>query len=417
MKPLPKQMDRLERWRLEITLPHIRGYLLDVDCGYNNLVHTYGHGVGVDAHRWDGIDAQIGSASILPFPENCFETVTVIAALNHIPDREAALREIWRVLRPDGKLLITMIGPLTGWLAHLVFKHDETVRGGIGTGELKGMTGQEVRNLLDRSGFALRAEQRFEFGLNTLFIAEKHGPVPGRNPPSGHWRKLSIVIPVYNEQSTIKEVIDRVLEVCLGSIEKEIIICDDGSTDGSIEVIERERSAHSEVIRVHVSAINLGKGAAIRFGFKYATGDIIIIQDADLELDPAEYADLIQPILDGRADVVYGSRFKDKNPRIHFKTRLANRFLTTLTNLLFGSRLTDMETAYKVFRADVIKNLRLRCVGFDIEPEITAQLLKAECSIHEVAVDYNPRTDQEGKKITWRDGIEAIYTLLKCRLL
>ncbi|MFN8457602.1 MAG: glycosyltransferase family 2 protein [Anaerolineae bacterium] len=226
-------------------------------------------------------------------------------------------------------------------------------------------------------------------------------------------RTLSIVIPVYNEQSTIKEVIERVLAVELADIQKEIIISDDGSTDGSVEIIERERLAHSDLVKVHASIINLGKGAAVRFGFKYASGDIIIIQDADLELNPNEYVKLLQPILEGRTDVVYGSRFKTQNRNIPLKTRLANHFLTTLANLLYGSRLTDMQTAYKVFRSDVIKSLRLRCVGFDIDPEITAKLLKAGYTIHEVPISYNPRTAQEGKKISWRDGIEAIYTLLK----
>ncbi len=237
--------------------------------------------------------------------------------------------------------------------------------------------------------------------------------VTAAGPASFECRTLSIVIPVYNEQSTIKEVIERVLAVDLAAIQKEIIISDDGSTDGSVEIIERERLAHSDLVKVHASVINLGKGAAIRFGFKYASGDVIIIQDADLELDPNEYVKLLQPILQGQADVVYGSRFKARNRNIALKTRLANRFLTGLTNLLYGSRLTDMETAYKVFRADVIKSLRLRCVGFDIEPEITAKLLKAGYTIYEVPISYNPRTTQEGKKISWRDGIEAIYTLLK----
>ncbi len=229
------------------------------------------------------------------------------------------------------------------------------------------------------------------------------------------YSRLSVVIPVYNEQSTIKEVIERVLAVDLAPLQKEIIISDDGSTDDSAEIIERERLVHSDVIKVHASAINLGKGAAIRFGFKYASGDVVIIQDADLELDPAEYTYLLQPILSGQADVVYGSRFKGRNKNISLKTRLANRFLTGLTNLLYGGHLTDMETAYKVFKTEVVKNLRLRCVGFDIEPEITAQILKAGYTIHEVPIGYNPRTTQEGKKISWRDGIEAIYTLLKYR--
>lgn len=228
-------------------------------------------------------------------------------------------------------------------------------------------------------------------------------------------RKLSIIIPVYNEQSTIEEVVSRVLEVDLGPIQKEIIISNDGSTDGSARAIERVLSDHGDVIKSHSSLINLGKGAAIRFGLKYATGDIVIIQDADLELDPGEYLGLIRPIVNGQAEVVYGSRFKKQNKGVSLKTRLANRFLTTLTNLLYGSRLTDMETAYKVFKAEVIKGLRLRCVGFDIEPEITARLLKSGHAIGEIAIGYNPRSAQEGKKISWRDGIDAVYTLLKCK--
>lgn len=172
LKSLRKQMDTLESWRLAIVLPYIRGRLLDIGCGYNNLVRAYGSGVGVDVHIWDGIDVQ-SDASALPFPDDCFETVTIIAALNHIPNREAALREVWRVLRPNEKLLVTMIGQLTGWIAHVIFRHDETVRGGLSTGELKGMRRQGVRDLLDKSGFALIEERRFELGLNTLFVACK----------------------------------------------------------------------------------------------------------------------------------------------------------------------------------------------------------------------------------------------------
>ncbi len=250
--------------------------------------------------------------------------------------------------------------------------------------------------------------------VDLLSLVSDPSLTPESSPPLAYGR-LSVVIPVYNEQSTIKEVIERVLAVDLGPLQKEIIISDDGSTDASAEIIERERLVHSDLIKVHASVINLGKGAAIRFGFKYASGDVVIIQDADLELDPAEYTYLLQPILTGQADVVYGSRFKGRNKNISLKTRLANRFLTGLTNLLYQGHLTDMETAYKVFKAEVIKDLRLRCVGFDIEPEITAQILKAGYTIHEVPIGYNPRTAQEGKKISWRDGIEAIYTLLKYR--
>ena len=211
------------------------------------------------------------------------------------------------------------------------------------------------------------------------------------------------------------EVIERVLQVNLGAIQKEVIVCDDGSTDGSQAIIERERAAHSDILKVHTSIINLGKGAAVRFGLKYATGELIIIQDADLELDPAEYVNLIQPILSGHAEVVYGSRFRTANTNIPRASVLANRFLTFLTNILYGGHLTDMETAYKVFRRDALDGIRLRQVNFDFEAEITAKFLRAKRRIVEVPVKYNPRTRLAGKKISWLDGFEAIYTLIKYR--
>lgn len=228
---------------------------------------------------------------------------------------------------------------------------------------------------------------------------------------------LSVIIPVYNEQSTIGEVIDRVCQVDLGSIRKEIIVVDDGSTDRSAEIIEHRRRVNASMVKVHTCPVNLGKGAAIRFGLEYVTGDIVIIQDADLELDPREYQRLIEPILRGEAQIVYGSRFRSGATNIPLKTRRANRVLTLLTNLLYGSQLTDMETAYKVFQREVIKGIKLRAVGFDFEPEVTAKLLLAGYHIHEVPISYNPRTEHEGKKIRWTDGIDAIYTLLKCRFL
>jgi dolichol-phosphate mannosyltransferase len=228
--------------------------------------------------------------------------------------------------------------------------------------------------------------------------------------------KLSVIIPVYNEAQTITEVIDRVWAVDIGPLEKEIIIADDGSTDATSSLVDAHRYIREGLVRIHHNPINLGKGAAVRLGLSMATGDILLVQDADLELDPQEYGRLLEPILQGRADIVYGSRFLRASGRVPLRTRWANRFLTTLTNLLFGGRLTDMETAYKVFRRERLEGLRLRCVGFDFEPEITARFLLAGHRIVEVPISYNPRRVDEGKKMRWIDGVDAIYTLIKCRL-
>jgi dolichol-phosphate mannosyltransferase len=227
--------------------------------------------------------------------------------------------------------------------------------------------------------------------------------------------KLSIIIPVYNEEQTISTVVERVRAVDLGAIEKEIIVANDGSDDGTQRAIEAVPASDAVPLRVLESPINLGKGAAVRLGIKYATGDVILTQDADLELNPNEYGALLQPILDG-ASVVYGSRFLRKVAGISFRARVANRLLTWLTNILFGARLTDMETGYKVFRREVLAKVRLRAVGFDFEPELTAKLLLAGYRIVEVPITYNPRRVDEGKKIRWVDGLDAVYVLVKFRL-
>jgi glycosyltransferase involved in cell wall biosynthesis len=227
--------------------------------------------------------------------------------------------------------------------------------------------------------------------------------------------KLSIIVPVYNEQRTISEVIERVMAVDLGKLEREVIIANDGSNDETRRVIEDRGWLRDPRIRLCENPINLGKGAAVRHGLAAATGDILLVQDADLELNPQEYGRLLAPILEGRTNVVYGSRFLEPSNGISRRSRIANRVLTTLTNVMFGGRLTDMETAYKVFRRDVIRSIRLRAVGFDFEPEVTARLLLAGEKIVEVAIDYEPRTADEGKKIGMVDGFDAIYVLLKCR--
>ena len=228
--------------------------------------------------------------------------------------------------------------------------------------------------------------------------------------------KLSIVIPVYNEARTVAQVIDKVRELDFGpGVDKEIIVVNDGSSDGTRQALARFESGVPGV-RVHHSPVNLGKGSSVRIGFSYASGDVVTIQDADLELDPEEYKKLIQPIVNGEADVVYGSRFLDAGRRGTFLFYLANRSLAGLTNLLYGARLTDIETCYKVLRRDVLDQLTLRAARFEIEPELTAQVLKHGFRLLELPIGYNPRSKAEGKKISWRDGFGAVYMLVNQRL-
>ena len=226
--------------------------------------------------------------------------------------------------------------------------------------------------------------------------------------------KLSVVIPVYNEAATIRALIDRVRAVAT-PIEKEIVIVDDCSTDGTAAVLAPLTiEPHINVLFHHV---NQGKGAALRTGFAAATGDVVIIQDADLEYDPNEYPKLLQPILDGRADVVYGSRFAggECHRVLYFWHSLGNRFLTLLSNAFTNLNLTDMETCYKVFRRDVIKSIRIEENRFGFEPEITAKIAEGRYRVYEVGISYSGRTYEEGKKIGWRDGFRAIWCILKYR--
>ncbi len=218
--------------------------------------------------------------------------------------------------------------------------------------------------------------------------------------------RLSVVIPVYNEVETIKEIVSRVQAV---DLEKEIIIVDDGSTDGTREQLQ-EISRAQKNVRVFYHDRNQGKGAALRTGFEVTTGDIVIIQDADLEYDPREYPVLLEPILDGRADIVYGSRFLGGPHRVLFFWHyLGNKFLTLLSNTLTNLNLTDMETCYKVFRREVLNDIQLKSNRFGFEPEFTAKIAKKGFRIYETPISYSGRTYAEGKKIGWKDGDKGYF--------
>lgn len=223
--------------------------------------------------------------------------------------------------------------------------------------------------------------------------------------------KLSVVIPCYNESKTIRTIVERVKESHIDDI--EIIIVDDVSIDGTKEILEQEIA--SRVKKVIYHKVNKGKGAALRTGFREVNGDIVVIQDADLEYDPKEYPDLMEPILAGKADVVYGSRFAGGGPHrvLYFWHMVGNRFLTLLSNMFTNLNLTDMETGYKMFRREVIQSIEIKEDKFGFEPEITAKIAHKRYRIYEVGISYSGRTYAEGKKINWKDGIRAIYAILK----
>ncbi len=229
-------------------------------------------------------------------------------------------------------------------------------------------------------------------------------------------KKLSILIPVYNELNTLIPVLETVSQADSCGLEKELIVVDDGSTDGTRAIMETLDGAKYNA-KIYFHEHNQGKGAALRTAQGYATGEIVLIQDADLEYSPKEYPELLRPILDGKADVVYGSRLSGgKVTRaFHFYHYLGNKFLTLLTNVLYNCTITDMETCYKVFKADVFKKVQIKSNRFDFEPEITAKILKQKVRIYELPISYFGRDYSEGKKITWLDGFGAIWALVRFR--
>jgi len=249
--------------------------------------------------------------------------------------------------------------------------------------------------------------------INAAFFYTKANCVPLKHP-----MKLSIIIPVYNEGKTIHLILDKIAQVNLTeSLEKEIIIVNDASSDNTLEAISSYQKAHPQQnIRVYSHPKNKGKGAALHTGFAQALGDFILVQDADLEYDPGEYNILLKPMLDGYADVVYGSRFVGGKPHriLFFWHTMGNKFLTFISNFFTNLNLTDMETCYKLFRSEVLKSLSLKEERFGFEPEVTAKMSRyPKVRIYEVGISYYGRTYEEGKKISWKDGVKAIWCILK----
>jgi SAM-dependent methyltransferase len=415
-----------QRLRTALQFTHWKGgRVLDAGCGSALLLKLLSARIPRD--KLFGIDLNENLPRVLksgafvvmqadirhtPFASGFFEVVYCLDILEHIEDLPNALRELRRILKPSGVLIVSIP------MENIFYKLCRLILKGTVSSDEGPSAGKHYWD-----GRSLLAE------LNSLFIVENVAnlPLPGiftlfkivklRSRPAGTLqpaKKVSIVIPVYNEQDTILALVDRVLRAPRSELECEVIIVNDCSSDRTGVMLKQ---VSDDRVRVFHHDINRGKGAALRTGFAHVTGDIVIVQDADLEYCPEEYPLLLQPIVDGCADVVYGSRFKGRNRRVHSSLAffLGGQLVTWVANILYGLRLSDEPTCYKVFRANLLRDLDLKCERFEFCPEITAKLARLKFSILEVPISYKPRSPEEGKKIKWHDGIEAVWTLLRYR--
>lgn len=454
-----RKADKYNRWILSFLRPHLRGKILEIGAGIGNfskLLSDFGEVTAIDFNK-DYI-SELKKQNINAFWGDIekgeykfsksyrFDTIISLNVLEHIKEDQKSLVNAHKLLNPGGKLLLltpahrqaysvldknlghyrrytkkslakkiksvgfevkdvrylNLIGLLGWYVSGKIMGKDQ-----LSTSQLK------IFDIVSTPLLMLEKLVRLPLGLSVFVVAQM--PKVKKDI-----KKISIIIPVYNEEKTLKEILKKVKNQKLSkNLSKEIIVVDDGSIDQSAKIAKSIKQ-----IKLIQHKKNKGKGAAIITGLKNATGDVVIIQDADLEYNPKYYNNLVKPIIDGKTNVVYGTRLRKlklelfgEKKTLHPQNYIANRFLSSLTNLLFGTRLTDMETCYKVFRREIINPKSLNSMAFEIEPEITALIAKQKEKIIEIDITVTPRDYHEGKKIKPIDGLYAIQTLLKERFI